>query len=481
MAKTILLADDSITIQKIVTLTFSGEGIDVVTVSNGDAALKKIREIHPDLVLADIFMPGENGYELCEHLKNDPELCHTPVVLLVGAYEPFDQNEATRVKADGHLTKPFEIRVLISAVNSLIDAAQQAIAAAASTTPLEPVPETVPEPEVAVEWPVEAPSTELPFASEEDFTASSMPVETSAEPEKAPAQVEEVAAVPQEMVEAVSEKIPCALEESPLEKEEQIEISAIPTVLEESPSSSLEVELEVPAVEALPEEQPRAEKIEIFQPIETTEPLKPQPTEVSLPQSPVSTLPETSSLDEADLLGISIFEIPPSFAEGEIREHVFETGANVIDIWETHPAVGLAPTQGIIIKEEKADQVPVAVQEETGAAPLGAMTAAAIPVAVENLAAAEPVSSPSEEPLAEEKPVVAEQPVISSAPRPNVPSVSAILPLDEEELSERIAQMVIQKLSKEAIERIAWEVIPDLAELMIKEQVKVHLKQISQN
>ncbi len=76
MAKTILLADDSITIQKIVNLTFSGEGIDVVTVSNGDAALKKIREIHPDLVLADIFMPGENGYELCEHLKNDVEFCH---------------------------------------------------------------------------------------------------------------------------------------------------------------------------------------------------------------------------------------------------------------------------------------------------------------------------------------------------------------------------------------------------------------------
>src|SRR5437867_2234940 len=125
MGKTILLADDSITIQKIVNLTFSGEGIDVVTVGNGDAALKKVYDLHPDLVLADIFMPGKNGYEVCEHIKNDPELLRIPVILLVGAFEPFDSNEATRVKADGHLTKPFEIKVLISAVSSLISAAEE--------------------------------------------------------------------------------------------------------------------------------------------------------------------------------------------------------------------------------------------------------------------------------------------------------------------------------------------------------------------
>jgi CheY-like chemotaxis protein len=122
---TILLADDSITIQKIVNLTFSGEGIEVVTVGNGEAAVKKIHEIHPALVLADIFMPGKNGYEVCDYIKKDPSLSATPVILLVGAFEPFDSNEAARVKADGHLTKPFEIKVLISAVNSLISAASE--------------------------------------------------------------------------------------------------------------------------------------------------------------------------------------------------------------------------------------------------------------------------------------------------------------------------------------------------------------------
>jgi len=137
---TILLADDSITIQKIVNLTFSGEGIDVVTVGNGEAALKKIYELRPSLVLADIFMPGKNGYEVCDYVKNEPALSSTPVILLVGAFEPFDSNEAARVKADGHLTKPFEIKVLISAVNSLISAAGEQ-KDASERTPDPPAPQ----------------------------------------------------------------------------------------------------------------------------------------------------------------------------------------------------------------------------------------------------------------------------------------------------------------------------------------------------
>src|ERR1041385_7085842 len=113
MANRILLADDSITIQKVVNLTFTDEGIDVVTVGNGELALKKLREGSFDLVLADIFMPGRNGYEVCEFIKSQPNLNHMPVILLVGAFEPFDRSEASRVRADGHLTKPFESRVLV--------------------------------------------------------------------------------------------------------------------------------------------------------------------------------------------------------------------------------------------------------------------------------------------------------------------------------------------------------------------------------
>ena len=122
MASRILLADDSITIQKVVNLTFADEGIEVIAVSNGDQADRRLAEINPDLVLADIFMPGKNGYELCEAIKENPQFHNVPVVLLVGAFEPFDQAEAQRVKADAHLTKPFESRTLVETVRRLISA-----------------------------------------------------------------------------------------------------------------------------------------------------------------------------------------------------------------------------------------------------------------------------------------------------------------------------------------------------------------------
>jgi len=124
MASRILLADDSITIQKVVNLTFADEGIEVVAVSSGDMAERRLPEVNPDLVLADIFMPGKNGYELCEAIKENSQFQHVPVVLLVGAFEPFDQAEANRVKADAHLTKPFESRTLVDTVRRLISASE---------------------------------------------------------------------------------------------------------------------------------------------------------------------------------------------------------------------------------------------------------------------------------------------------------------------------------------------------------------------
>src|SRR5215813_6289262 len=133
MASRILLADDSITIQKVVNLTFADEGIEVVAVSSGDIAERRLAEVSPDLVLADIFMPGKNGYELCEAIKENSQFRHVPVVLLVGAFEPFDQAEANRVKADAHLTKPFESRTLVETVRRLISDRGMSVSGAATS------------------------------------------------------------------------------------------------------------------------------------------------------------------------------------------------------------------------------------------------------------------------------------------------------------------------------------------------------------
>ena len=103
----ILVADDNSNIQKMVALALKDEGIDVVAVGNGEAAIRRIPDLRPDLVLADVFMPVRNGYELCEFIKSDSRYMSTPVVLLVGAFDPLDEQETQRVRADGVLKKPF--------------------------------------------------------------------------------------------------------------------------------------------------------------------------------------------------------------------------------------------------------------------------------------------------------------------------------------------------------------------------------------
>src|SRR6185436_3376330 len=120
MGKKILLADDSITIQKVIELTFSDEDFDVVTVSNGRLAVERVQEVRPDVVLCDIIMPEKDGYEVCDFVKKTPGLSHIPVLLLTGAFEPFDKEKADRVKADGFLAKPFEPQALISKVKDLL-------------------------------------------------------------------------------------------------------------------------------------------------------------------------------------------------------------------------------------------------------------------------------------------------------------------------------------------------------------------------
>jgi CheY-like chemotaxis protein len=132
----ILVADDNSNIQKMVSLALKDQGIDVVAVGNGEAAVRKISDVKPDLVLADVFMPVRNGYEVCKYVKDDSSLAHIPVILLVGAFDPLDEQEAQRVGADGVLKKPFvPPDPLISMVKSaLIRAANAASAAHAADT-----------------------------------------------------------------------------------------------------------------------------------------------------------------------------------------------------------------------------------------------------------------------------------------------------------------------------------------------------------
>jgi len=143
MAKKLLLADDSVTIQKVVGISFANEDIEILTVDNGDEALASAREFRPDVILADVVMPGKNGYEVCEALKADPALAHVPVLLLTGTFEAFDEERAEQAQANGHITKPFEAQALVDRVNELLARAPQPAAAPAPSPPLPAAAETV--------------------------------------------------------------------------------------------------------------------------------------------------------------------------------------------------------------------------------------------------------------------------------------------------------------------------------------------------
>jgi CheY-like chemotaxis protein len=121
LARKILLADDSVTAQNMGRKILADAGYDVLTVNNGSAALKRIAECMPDLIILDVYMPGYSGLEVCQRLKDAAETAHIPVLLSVGKLEPFKPQEARRVRADAHIVKPFEASQLLTAIARLED------------------------------------------------------------------------------------------------------------------------------------------------------------------------------------------------------------------------------------------------------------------------------------------------------------------------------------------------------------------------
>jgi twitching motility two-component system response regulator PilH len=121
LARKILLADDSVTAQNMGRKILADAGYEVFTVNNGSAALKKIAEAKPELIVLDVYMPGYSGLEVCQRLKETQETSRIPILLTVGKLEPFKPEEAKRVRADAFIVKPFEASELLSALSKLED------------------------------------------------------------------------------------------------------------------------------------------------------------------------------------------------------------------------------------------------------------------------------------------------------------------------------------------------------------------------
>src|SRR6202167_1302203 len=122
----ILLADDSPHAQRMGERILREEGFEVVSLTDGNAAMLRLADVDPDLILADVFLPGKSGFELCRHVKSEPRFKHVRVVLTAGLLEPFDEEEARRAGCDAILKKPFEASKVVSTIDPLVKEAQLA-------------------------------------------------------------------------------------------------------------------------------------------------------------------------------------------------------------------------------------------------------------------------------------------------------------------------------------------------------------------
>ena len=122
----ILLADDSPHAQRMGERILREEGFEVVSLTDGDAAMLRLADVDPDLILADVFLPGKSGFDLCRYVKSEARFKHVRVVLTAGLLEPFDEDEAKRAGCDAILKKPFEASKLVTTIDPLVKEAQLA-------------------------------------------------------------------------------------------------------------------------------------------------------------------------------------------------------------------------------------------------------------------------------------------------------------------------------------------------------------------
>lgn len=234
MALKILLADDSVTTQNLGKKILSDAGYEVVAVSNGAAAVKKIASEKPSIIILDVYMPGYNGLEVCEKVRSNPETAATPVLLTVGKMEPYNADDGNRVKADGVLIKPFEASDLLATMERFAKKLQPAAPPPGEKTQ-KIVAVVVEDDETYAAWKTEAPEHEEP---------AQRPMEMSAEAGSAPAFGFEEPAAPPPPAPAF------AVSSGAAAAAPAMEVAAAPAF--EIPTAAPAPVFEVPAAEAAP-------------------------------------------------------------------------------------------------------------------------------------------------------------------------------------------------------------------------------------
>ncbi len=505
MGKKILLADDSITIQKVIELTFSDEDFDVVTVGNGRLAVERIQEVQPDIVLCDIIMPEKDGYEVCEFVKKNPATAQVPVLLLTGAFEPFDQDRATRVGSDGYLAKPFEPQTLISKVKELLGRPARSVAppapVAAAAAPKPPSPPPLPPlPHAAPPAPPVHAAPPAPPAVAPPVPGLGQEPEVTFIPEEPYADVSKAEPAGVYAGEAVYS--PEAVYTTPVQFQPEPSASGgegEPATLDadfyqpaEAPSGGMpELVADEEGVGAFIAEEPMFAGEELVAEPSAGAPAGEAGVRWAQPTAEVSWEERAQAVSGSGEAGPTpvfedVFEAPGAAeapaagqpgSEGEPMlleyEPTFEPQLEpeAAPVAEQVPSVPTArdlfEEQGMAFEAEER----AAAAEPRLEAPAPAVPALAMVAEPPASAMAPPASSPAPAPPAESFAELRPAAAAVTAPAPASPSVAGdvSVPVD---MVAQIAQRVVAQMTEKVVREVAWEILPDLAEALIKKEIE---------
>ncbi len=445
--KRILVADDSVTIQKVIALTFADEPFEVQSVGTGAEALELMKSFTPDIVLADVIMPQMNGYELCRAVKQQEGISDVPVLLLAGTFEAFDEGEAKSVGADDFITKPFESVELINKVKALLGEGAvpaaappqiEAPAVSAVPEPAPPMPEPVPPTPAVQPVPPVTAAPPAPDAGETEPDIWDILSDTGEEvlaPEAAPTVGGSDAGVPGF---------------GPIEGTGVVDVG------------SFDVGLDRPEMPLAPEPVPPPPQIPVPP---GPEPPQPEPVVVQPPAMSDVDAAEKSRVEgkEKDFFGFETDAVQEVAGADILSEAIEEVTFDMDDTPAASP--GASPEASFVVPEPAGDQ-PQAAGETVAPdvmAPTPAPELASIPepaLEVEELSFQPAVVAAPAPPAA---PPVPEVQVAEPAPaqEPAAPALAGGAGAADEAM--------VRKIIEEKVEKIAWEVVPEMADLFIRE------------
>lgn len=477
MSKKLLLADDSVTIQKVIEITFANEDYDLTIVGNGNDAYEKAKLISPDLILADIIMPGKNGYELCEEVKKTSGLSHTPVLLLAGSFEPFDEDKARASGAESWIAKPFESQALVEKVKELLAASTPPVQKSAAPAvpsleekeasleniiPLDvsggsepPGAATPEEPaEVDFEFETEVLDTEDSSLTDMEGFSETLEEETldvgfSPDVETTFAAEETETPAPATFDHAGSD--PSALDLEGDEDEEILLLDESDILIEDEAESEAPVMEEAfapadePIEEAVPEKDEAVDgssepafdfEFASEEPVVEEEPAVAQAEEETVSFGDISTM-ELPGFDDTSSFSVEEETPEPPRAPEPVEEPAMEFSFEELEEgFSEDQEIALEPEAESVAQAPVTVTPPLVVEEKVAVAP----------------AAEDEKATPTYAQM-EQK-------------------VHSLTDAQLQAIVEKVAGATIERIAREVLEQVAWEVVPNLSENIIKEEIQ---------